>query len=378
MRVTATAEEAAAGRVHVTNRQHFRDLDWLRAHWELSEDGSIVASGALRLPDIGPGQTALVELEGWRPREPGPGERWLSCRVETAALEPWAPAGTEIGWDQIALDDAVQPAAAVPHPGGRIELDSDGYLVHPSLATGPRLSLWRAPTDNDRIAGHGQRWIDQGLPAPLAGQPEVEHAEGHVTVGRDVRVGQATVRHVQVLTALEDGGIHVAEDVLIPPELDDLPRVGTVFELAAGLEALEWFGGGPHESYPDRKRGAQVGRWYSTVTDQFVPYVRPQEAGGRADVRWLEVRDRTGAGVRLTMDRPRQVSITHHRAEDLASTMHAVDLQPRPDAIVHIDAAHRGLGTASCGPDTIAPYLLGPGEYRWAWSLRPLRGAGRE
>ena len=34
--------------------------------------------------------------------------------------------------------------------------------------------------------------------------------------------------------------------------------------------------------------------------------------------------------------------------------------------------AHRGLGTASCGPDTLPAYLVGPGTYRWSWT-----GAGR-
>ena len=36
------------------------------------------------------------------------------------------------------------------------------------------------------------------------------------------------------------------------------------------------------------------------------------------------------------------------------------------------DAAHRGLGTASCGPDTLPAYRLGPGVYRWSWALMPL------
>ena len=33
-----------------------------------------------------------------------------------------------------------------------------------------------------------------------------------------------------------------------------------------------------------------------------------------------------------------------------------------PETVVHLDAAHRGLGTASCGPDTLPEYLVGPGH----------------
>jgi beta-galactosidase len=180
-----------------------------------------------------------------------------------------------------------------------------------------------------------------------------------------------------VLTALADGGVLVEEEAVIPPELQDLPRVGTVLEVGPGLVEAEWFGLGPHESYPDRKRAALVGRWGSPIDELFVPYIWPQEAGGRSDVRWLELRDGAGDGVRLTMDPPMQVNASRFRAADLDAAEHIEDLRPRPETIVHIDAAHRGVGTASCGPDTIEEYLVRGGTYRWAWSLRPVRAVGQ-
>jgi beta-galactosidase len=39
---------------------------------------------------------------------------------------------------------------------------------------------------------------------------------------------------------------------------------------------------------------------------------------------------------------------------------------------VHLDVAHRGLGTASCGPDTLPRYRVGPGRYRWEWTITPV------
>ncbi|MFL5681002.1 MAG: glycoside hydrolase family 2, partial [Chloroflexota bacterium] len=113
----------------------------------------------------------------------------------------------------------------------------------------------------------------------------------------------------------------------------------------------------------------QVGRWLSSVKEWYVPYVRPQENGGCSDVRWLELTDTRGHGLRIVLDQPRQVSVTHFLAADLAAATHDVELRPRPESIVHIDAAHRGLGTASCGPDTLPEYIVGPGTYRWSWTL---------
>ena len=168
------------------------------------------------------------------------------------------------------------------------------------------------------------------------------------------------------------GRIRVAETVEIPEVLADLPRVGTVLVLTPGHEELDWMGRGPHETMPDRKRGGQLGRWTSTVTDQLVPYVRPQEGGGHADVRWLELRGEDGTGVRITPDRPRQVSVLHQTAADFDAARHVTELRARAETIVTLDAVHRGVGTASCGPDTLEPYLVEPGVHRWTWILEPL------
>ena len=172
-----------------------------------------------------------------------------------------------------------------------------------------------------------------------------------------------------VLTGLSGGAVHVRETAVIPETLPDLARVGCVLEVGPGLDRVEWFGRGPHETYPDRRRGGRVGLWRSTVDDLHVPYIRPQECGGRADVRWIALTDAAGRGLRITLDEPRQVSASRFRAADLAAATHHGELVPRDVAVVHLDAAHRGLGTASCGPDTLPEYLVGPGTYRWSWTL---------
>ncbi len=186
------------------------------------------------------------------------------------------------------------------------------------------------------------------------------------------------IRHERSITVDPDGGFGITERVEIPPAITDLARVGIVLETVPGLEAVRWFGSGPHETYPDRRRGGIVAVHESTVTDQTVPYIRPQENGGHADVRWLELTDpSTGEGIRLVLDTPGQVSATHHRAADLAAATHHPELVPRPETIVHLDAAHRGLGTASCGPDTLPGYLVGPGRYEWSWHAPHGAGRGR-
>ena len=76
----------------------------------------------------------------------------------------------------------------------------------------------------------------------------------------------------------------------LPPGLTpSLPRVGVRLAAPPGLRQAVWLGRGPHECYADRKAGAHVGLYGAATAAMRVPYVFPQESGGRADVRWLAV-----------------------------------------------------------------------------------------
>ncbi|MGW0823229.1 glycoside hydrolase family 2 TIM barrel-domain containing protein [Streptomyces sp. NPDC002845] len=394
-------------RVH--NKQHFRDLSWLAAEWEFAAaDGGTWTVPAV-LPDVPPGGSAVID----RPEVlDGAGEIWLTLRVTTAADEPWAPRGTEVccpqtRWyeadetdgaepvvgadagadvgDELAddllgdgLDDTVRdsfgrvvPGARGPGARGLPETDPDGLLRHPLLAAPPVLSLWRAPTDNDVLGGMAERWRELGLHRPEREPVSVERKGPRVQVRSRWATAVGPVEHEQTFTVLTDGRTLVEETAVLPEELTDVARVGTVFETVPGLDRFAWYGQGPWESYPDRASGAPVGHHSAAVDELFTPYLRPQESGGRHGVRHFSL---TGGGHTLAvrLDRPRQVSVTRYRAEDLAAAAHHDELVPRPGCVVHIDAAHRGLGTASCGPDTSPSYLIAPGIHRWSWTLRAL------
>ena len=108
------------------------------------------------------------------------------------------------------------------------------------------------------------------------------------------------------------------------------------------------------------------------VADQLVPYVRPQENGGHASDRWLALGGPSVGGVTIALDRPRQVSVLHVTAADLDAATHDTEVRPRAETFVTLDSAHRGVGTASCGPDTLPPYLVPTGEHTWTWTFEPL------
>lgn len=316
--------------------------------------------------------------------------------------------GARAGGERLTPPTA-DPSVAAAERAPVAAVDELGLLRGPAIAVPPALSLWRAPTDNDpEPARAWRRWgldrlerrllsiedaalpewctalpdqvgqigpppDDGSLPGPDPATAALVAGASTVRISSEWTTGDGSVvPHTQTVTTLSDGTVVVEEEVEVPASFHDLPRVGTVLELAEGLDTVTWFGRGPHETYPDRQRVGWIGHHTLPVDDMAFPYVMPQETGGRAAVRWAEVTGADGRGVRIDLDRPRQVSVTRHTAHDLTVATHHEELVPRRTAAVHLDAAHRGLGTASCGPDTLPRYLVRPGTFRWSWSLRPL------
>jgi beta-galactosidase len=368
--------EAAGGGFRLLNRQLEQDLSWLRvgsARLVVDDDARPVD---VKLPAAGPGEQVTLEL----PREvgelSGSAEAWLVLDLETAVDQAWAAAGTPVCHAQLQLRAEGRPlltrARASCVARAAVWLDDDGLLRHELLAAAPRLALWRAPTDNDRIGGMADRWQRWGLSELTRVLRDVQTDDEGCRVLSTYRTGSGLeVTHelrARPVASVDGTGLLVDEIATVPDELTDLPRVGTVFELAAGLEQVDWLGPGPWESYPDRRAAGGFG-WHSGRVEQLrTPYLRPQENGGRFGVRRFAV---SGGGRRVDviLDEPRQVSWSHHRAHDLDLATHDDELTARPQTVVHLDAAHRGVGTASCGPDTLAEYLVGPGTYRWSWVL---------
>jgi beta-galactosidase len=143
--------------------------------------------------------------------------------------------------------------------------------------------------------------------------------------------------------------------------------------LAPGLERLTWFGRGPWENYADRLSSTVVARFESDVAAQYVPYILPQEHGHDGDSRWLKLTDAEGRGLQVEGRPTIGFTASHFTAQDLYRARHTSDLEPRAEIVLSLDHAQRGLGTASCGPDTAERYRLNEPVYRFAYVLRPLR-----
>jgi beta-galactosidase len=328
-------------------------------------------------------------------------------RFRLRDVTAWAPAGHEVAWVQLPV---TLPVAAAPSPipraNGRLDVEetgdrvvvtgadfevvfsrADGRLTrfvwrnHVLLEAGPRLQVWRAPTDNDGIKGMTRqerkplgRWRAAGLDALAFHAPsvEVERADGEVVVTIAQTAGcvaaDAALEHRHSYAISPDGRIRVTSNFRVDEAVADLPRLGVTLTAPAGFEAVEWFGVGPGDTYNDRDRAGWVGRFEGTVAGAYVAYVVPQEHGNRTGLRWLALRG-DGAGVRFTPAGVCEGSVSHFTHGDLAAATHAHQLTPRPEVLISLDVGQRGLGTASCGPDTLERYRLAAGDYMLAFDI---------
>ena len=357
-----TVSAGRRGHIAVSNRQSFTGLQGLRATWQLLLDGSVVQHGVLALPAVAPHTTVQVPLPCSLPSEPGE----VHLTVEFASRTPtaWAPEGHLVSWDQVELRLAPKRRANSAHRASardRAEVDVpvalDRLLVQPV-----QLCLWRAAVDNDgfklmpdlarrlRVGGEAlMHWVDAGV---------------------DRLPAESLVQHRWRRSVIDADTVEYHHWVDVPEHLADLPRVGVSFALPRRFGALRWFGRGPAENYPDRNAGAMVGVWEGTPDQP--PYLVPQEFGLRTDCRWFECIDsRRGQTVRVDALQPQALhfSATHFTAGDLFAATTETELHPRPELVVHLDTAHRGLGTASCGPDVQPQYRLAAGGYEFAYRI---------
>ncbi len=372
--ISISTASAKTGEFQIFNKQFFSDLSEYEINWSTTRDGLVVEAGKLAVPKTAPRKSSKVTIKSpLLAKADGRGERFITFTFIRRQSTAWSPASSEVGWNQFALPSrALQYTSPNKPPMDLREIvDASGAINIPFMKVAPVLSLWRAPTDNDRIGHIATKWQRWGVRDLTRTDCVFTSTVNQIKIKNIWQTSTGiNIKHTQIVIPEVDG-FTVKESVLIPKELNDLARIGTNFELADDLNTLTWFGTGAHETYPDRKIG-RVHRWLSSVADQYIPYVRPQENGGHNGVRWFELTKASGEGVRFDCDIPRQVSVTPNRATMLADATHDVEVRPSGNVVVHIDAAHRGLGTASCGPDTIEKYFIATGVHEWQWRVRTI------
>jgi beta-galactosidase len=166
-----------------------------------------------------------------------------------------------------------------------------------------------------------------------------------------------------------DGSVVYRHRVVVPESLAHLPRIGVRFTLPHDFGQVRWFGRGPHENYPDRNASALRDVWAREPDE--LPYLVPQEFGLRTECEWIEFVARHSR-VRIDALAPATLhfSAVHHTPLQLLQARDTTELMRTADLVVHLDVAHRGVGSASCGPDVLPTYEIPAGTYEFSYVVR--------
>jgi beta-galactosidase len=162
----------------------------------------------------------------------------------------------------------------------------------------------------------------------------------------------------------------------------ELPRFGVRMGVSVSLQGLVWYGRGPDETTWDRDE-LPLGRWESTVAEQYFNYSEPQETGTHVSTRWLALVSEDGPGLAVFADPegcsvPEQAitfSALPYATEDIERAKYAYELEPSGFTWLSLDTAMMGVGgDNSWGAREKADYRLKPTGHKVAFVLRPIRG----
>ncbi|MEL6134559.1 MAG: glycoside hydrolase family 2 TIM barrel-domain containing protein, partial [Bacteroidota bacterium] len=335
IRIKSSRTQNGISIIRLQNDYTFADLDNHTIFWQLHQEGKILKEGQEPIYRLPPGseKSLRIDTESYLEGYDTEKDLWLDISVRLDSATPWARAGHEVAWEQVAVKKGTIRNAAYPEGiearladgkenlmviGKDFEIILDkqtGYITKwtynrkPLVQQGPQLNFWRAPTDNDAGGNPLNRsFLDSW------NKQKIQKVE---TVVKDIQITTYEDFHwlVEIESQVKAGKLkgdltlryrfYTNGKVELELSLDrkgdlPLPKVGTELRLPENMDQLTWYGLGPEPTYPDRKEGGRMNQYQVSVIDDFIPYIKPQDYGNKAQVQWAEIKDEAGNGLRIS------------------------------------------------------------------------------
>lgn len=344
--------------------------------------------GCVDAPSVQPGRSARVAL----PFPKTQGETILTVSLCVKDEGGLLPKGTALSHGQTVTGQREEAAeTAMPEAliacDNNIGLRGNGYgalisrgegmisfrdaMGRETLLHGPQLSLFRAPTDNDRGNRDAMR---QGVWLAMSKCSRVTACEvgnGCVTDTYESPILPGTQVKV-IYTPLMDG-VKVTVEWPGVENQPDLPAFGLQFLMDARLQQVKYLGLGPDDNYVDRCEGALLGWHGYAVKDGWTRYAKPQESGNRRGVRRLLLTGEDGHGVEITGD-SLEISVQPWAPEQLMSVWHPDELVGSARTVLDVAMFRKGVGgDDSWGAPVLEQYTY-PSQkpYRFSFVMKAI------
>ena len=355
------------GVLTVENRNLFTDTSGYIFKVTLEKEGDILSAEEHRL-NISAGEKDSVKI-GLEVPENG-GEYVLTAYAVLAEDTIWAEKGHEISFAQqiVKTPEITAPMTAhkaeIVYGDFCIGVNGEGFsmqfdkreggvssLVYNGveyITRAPKVSFFRAHTDNDTGAGYpceNAQWQIAGKCAKLLGFETKENADSLEVTFKFLAPTVPSFEYKVTYIAYFDGRLGVKAEYDGVKGLSDMPVFAMDFKMKKQYDKFTFYGMGPDENYIDRNNGARLGVYTLTALENFTKYLNPQECGNRTGVRYVNVYEENGAGLNFTAtENPFEMSVLPYNAYELDNAMHRDELPDPTYTWVRIAAKQMGVG----------------------------------
>lgn len=364
----------------VKNRFDFTNLNRYRLIWQLVIDGESVQSGEL-VCDVEPKQTKEYPISLELPK---------SCKLGCYLNVSLMNGEEEIAMEQHELAVEIEKMSGITYEKSALQFEKTGqkwrisgngfaYLFDAHSAClehferegqtifdePVRLSVWRAPTDNDKEDSAG--WEEANYHKVWNKIYRCDRDENTIFVeGSLAGISKMPfLRYAVTYTFGSDGKVNVSLRAKRKASDKFLPRFGFEFLLPKNDEIFRYFGRGAQENYVDLKNHTRIGMYESRPSMEYVPYVRPQEHGNHSDVRMLAT-----SGMVIKSDQPFEFNISKYCAQALTKATHTDELEEDEYLHLRLDYKVSGIGSHSCGPELSEQYRLNETEIKFEFQIQ--------
>ncbi len=346
------------GVLKIKSLRYFKPLSDTYAVWQITDSGRKITSGIIPSLDIAPQETGEYVLDN---SDIAGDKVYLTLTVKDRAD------GHEVGFEQFYL--APEKRVPVEFTPSRFKETETGFVrgdmvidkktampVIPESVSPARLTVWRAPTDNDRYIKHS--WIDAGYrdARTVITRPLAQNEDGTLGCGFALGDGERTVLTGSITYTPYMEGVKVTVSACKTASLPALPRFGFEFAIDKKFSDAVYFGMGPYESYADKRRASRMGLFDTTAEKNFEHYIRPQENMAHADTEYLEIGDGENVAVFMQTEKPFSFDFNEYGSAAMTEARHDHELVKPGYNVLNIDYRQDAIGSNSCGPFALDKY----------------------
>ncbi len=391
----------------VWNHHDFLAADSYVFSWQLFEDGVLIKEGSG--PDLvaAPGKKEIFELSLPQFQRKSSSEYHLTVNAKARdGVLPLVDKDAVVAWEQFALTqpkimgaaNATMSSVSTEDSDQQLKIAGNNFSVQFDKASGqmisyqvngkellkqgPTANLWRVPNDNDSGTNTQKKlavWKQATDNQQLVSIGHSANSDDRVEVRTLHRLGETVADFTTTYEILGSGEIKIRVNFdPVKGGLPVIPRVGMNMVIDGAYKQLSWFGRGPHENYEDRKSGAPIALYQSTVDEQYHDYSRPQETGNKTDVRWMSLQDESGNGLLVAGKQLLSLSALSMLNSDLENDrqgahLHGAEVLPKDLVNLNIDMRQMGVGgDNSWGAMPLPQYQIRPASYSYGFRLIPL------